>query len=226
MSETQSISPLIPAATVILLRDGQNGLETLMLRRNLSLKSFGGAWVFPGGKVDPADAPGGGDIERAKAASCRETHEETGLTIAAKDLVSLSHWIPPVQEKRRFSTRFFLAKAPSSDVKIDEGEIHDFSWVSPKSVIRNAPDSNLLIMPPTYVSLHDISRFSSVDETLSAISLQSDELFMTKFQRTETGFVTYWEKDAAYENDDLAAAGPRRRLVTGANEWKYEKVGL
>ena len=45
-----------PAATVLTLREGKNGYEILMLRRNLNSDFVGGAYVFPGGGVDPADA--------------------------------------------------------------------------------------------------------------------------------------------------------------------------
>ncbi len=47
---------LIPAATVLLLRNGESGVEVLMLRRNSKI-AFGGMWVFPGGRVDDADGP-------------------------------------------------------------------------------------------------------------------------------------------------------------------------
>jgi 8-oxo-dGTP pyrophosphatase MutT (NUDIX family) len=45
-----------PAATVIVVRDGLEGFEVLMLRRNLNSDFVGGAYVFPGGGVDDADA--------------------------------------------------------------------------------------------------------------------------------------------------------------------------
>ena len=45
-----------PAATVITVRDGANGYEILMLRRNLNSDFVGGAYVFPGGRVDETDA--------------------------------------------------------------------------------------------------------------------------------------------------------------------------
>src|SRR5574337_685727 len=44
------------AATVVLLRDGAAGLEVLLLRRHSRSDVLGGVYVFPGGKVDPADA--------------------------------------------------------------------------------------------------------------------------------------------------------------------------
>src|SRR5438876_6495650 len=88
--------PLIPAATVVLLRDGTDGLETLLLRRNSKLEFAGGMWVFPGGRIGTADyvselVGAAGDrlppLERepaamlaaAKRAAVREAKEEAGL---------------------------------------------------------------------------------------------------------------------------------------------------
>ena len=45
---------LIPAATVLVLRDRDDDLEVLMLRKNSRI-AFGGMWVFPGGRIDDAD---------------------------------------------------------------------------------------------------------------------------------------------------------------------------
>jgi len=52
---TEILTPR-PAATVLTLRDAANGYEILMLRRNLASEFVGGAYVFPGGGVDPDDA--------------------------------------------------------------------------------------------------------------------------------------------------------------------------
>ena len=40
------------AATAVLLRDTEQGLEVLLLRRNAKLAFAAGAWVFPGGAID------------------------------------------------------------------------------------------------------------------------------------------------------------------------------
>jgi len=45
----------LPSASIVLLRDGDCGLEVFLLRRHGSSSAFGGAHVFPGGKVDAAD---------------------------------------------------------------------------------------------------------------------------------------------------------------------------
>ena len=41
--------PLRAAATVVVMRDGEQGIEVLMLRRTESRDQASGAWVFPGG---------------------------------------------------------------------------------------------------------------------------------------------------------------------------------
>lgn len=58
MSTTEPVpatKPLREAATVMLLRDAPDGLEVFMLRRTLNAAFVGGAYVFPGGAIDPHD---------------------------------------------------------------------------------------------------------------------------------------------------------------------------
>jgi 8-oxo-dGTP pyrophosphatase MutT (NUDIX family) len=92
------------SATVLLLRDGAAGLEVFMVRRHLASDFVGGAYVFPGGAVDPddeaadlhrrlsgTDAEAWGTLlrlptERAAAhvvAALRETFEEAGVLLGA-----------------------------------------------------------------------------------------------------------------------------------------------
>ena len=49
-------TPPRDAATVVMLRDGDAGLEVLLMRRHTDSAVLGGAYVFPGGKVDAADS--------------------------------------------------------------------------------------------------------------------------------------------------------------------------
>ncbi|MCG8315091.1 MAG: NUDIX hydrolase [Pseudomonadales bacterium] len=53
MTETITIEP---AATIIFVRDSNDGPEVLMQQRNPNAVFVGGAWVFPGGKLDPEDS--------------------------------------------------------------------------------------------------------------------------------------------------------------------------
>lgn len=223
LSSETSAAPLIPASTVMLLREKNGRLEVLMLRRNRQLKAFGGAWVFPGGRVDEADNPEGTEIERAKAAAIRETMEETGLDISGADMAILSCWIPPVQEKRRFKTWFFAVAAPEAPVQIDHGEIHDYQWVCPEAFLEKIPSPDITIMPPTFVSLTRLLDCENVTSLLDNIHQSQIDIFETRFHRHPEGFVTLWQEDAAYDSQDLNRDGPRHRLTCRADKWLYER---
>ena len=82
----------LPAATVLLLRDGEHGLEVLMTRRSMSASFAPGAYVFPGGGIDARDAeihhlvkrrPTQDDTRLTQAvAAIRESFEELGVLLA------------------------------------------------------------------------------------------------------------------------------------------------
>ncbi len=73
-----------PAATVLLLRDGAAGLEVFMVVRHREIEFAGGALVFPGGRVEEADAElaGGDPLGAYRIAGIRETFEECGVLLA------------------------------------------------------------------------------------------------------------------------------------------------
>ena len=66
-------APPIPAATVVMLRDGAAGLEVFLLRRHSASAVLGGVFVFPGGKLEVG--------ETIAQALKRELQEEIGITI-------------------------------------------------------------------------------------------------------------------------------------------------
>ena len=99
------------AGTCVLLRDTDDGLEILLLRRNAELAFAGGAWVFPGGAVDQEEIDSSSTLEEAtRKATVREVFEECGLVVSQEDLVHFCNWTTPLGEKRRFATWFFVAK--------------------------------------------------------------------------------------------------------------------
>lgn len=85
-------APLRPAATVLLLRDTPQGIEVLMTRRSMTASFAPGAYVFPGGGIDAADAQAHAqstrratqsDLHLTQAiAAIRESFEELGVLLA------------------------------------------------------------------------------------------------------------------------------------------------
>jgi 8-oxo-dGTP pyrophosphatase MutT (NUDIX family) len=212
------------AATVVLLRDGPAGLETLMLRKNSRL-AFGGMWVFPGGRVDDADRFAAADeLAAAANAAVREATEEAGLVVASSALIPFSHWTPPLAAPKRFLTWFFLAPAPSTAVVIDRGEIHDHAWMGPAVALARRDDGEIELAPPTWVTLHWLVAYSSVAAASAAAAARAPERFFTRIAASDQGPVAVWSPDAAHESGDLAAPGPRHRLWMSPTGWRYERA--
>ena len=90
-SQRESVA-LRPAATVLLLRDSGEGLQVLMTRRSMTASFAPGAYVFPGGGIDAADAlahsqslrrASQSDLHLTQAiAAIRESFEELGVLLA------------------------------------------------------------------------------------------------------------------------------------------------
>ncbi|WP_448191471.1 NUDIX hydrolase [Azospirillum sp. sgz301742] len=129
-----------PAASVILLRDGAQGLELFMIERNAGLRFAAGATVFPGGCVDSGDHAA--EWERVcrasppdlphRIAAIRETFEECGVLLArgAESQTLLDH--APTAETADFATMVRAAK-----VELATDALVPFArWVTPELVRR------------------------------------------------------------------------------------------
>ena len=223
---TDGTKPVL-AATVILLRDGPSGLETLMLKRNSKI-AFGGMWVFPGGRLDPEDWHGvdeGDDLAASRRAAEREALEECGLVVDSTGMQPFSHWTPPRTTPRRFLTWFFAARASDGEVAIDHGEIHESDWMSPAEALRRRHAREIELAPPTFVSLSELTAHEDVGSALAAIEGRAPERFETVIGLSESGPVALWHGDAGYDSADPAKEGPRHRLTMNKSGlWTYDRT--
>lgn len=177
--------PVRDAATVMLLRDGEDGLEVCMLQRNLNSDFVGGAYVFPGGAVDPEDSAedaaalciGRDDISASDlvgvergglgfwVAAVRESFEEAGVLLAADDSGEVVSFGDPVVE-RRFALhraavdsgeRLLSQVCVEENLSLTAGDIHYFSrWVTPLGAPRRY-DTRFFVAsaPVAQEPLHD-----------------------------------------------------------------------
>lgn len=197
-----------------------DGFEVLCVRRHDRSGFLGGAIVFPGGKVDLADADPAwaqastGFAARAPAepaalafavAALRELLEEAGLAVVAGGEVSpgtvaelrasarepaapglaaalaarglrldtarlttLSRWVTPEAEHRRFDTRFYVLVAPAGqDAEHDEHETTESFWAAPAAVLARWDAGEVMLAPPTSHTLTVLARARTVDEVLA-----------------------------------------------------------
>ena len=155
---------LIPSASVLLLRDGPDGLETFVVVRHRRSSSFAGMLVFPGGQVDPADDDPAlhgrcADLDADEAArrlasrvapppgplawhvgGIRELFEEAGVLLARKggDWVVPGRGVPSLEEMRRAlheGSIDLLGLARENDLELAPGALSYFAhWITPEQV--------------------------------------------------------------------------------------------
>ena len=215
----------IPAATVVVLRDGPAGPESLMLRKNSRL-AFGGMWVFPGGRIDDGDYDSAGDlITAARNAAVREAHEEASIVLDAASLVHFSFWLPPPITPKRFATWFFAARAPATEVAVDDGEITHHEWMTPAGAIRRRAAGEIELIAPTWVTLHTLSGYSTVADALDGLSRRRPRRYETRLGTGEHGPVSMWHGDAGFATGDPSLPGPRHRLEMTPDGYRFDESG-
>jgi 8-oxo-dGTP pyrophosphatase MutT (NUDIX family) len=174
MSEDEP-TPVRDAATVVLLRDGSDGLEAWLLTRVSEMVFAAGMTVFPGGRVDHADPQlpfatdacaaiatrFGCDETLARAlvgAAVRETFEETGvlLTVPGAQLAQARADV----EAGRTS---FGALLREHGLAVDVDAVRPWArWVTPPNEVRRY-DTRFFVaaLPPDAEAL-DVTSESSV----------------------------------------------------------------
>ncbi len=213
-----------PAATVVLLRDGADGCEVLLVRRNAQLAFHGGAWVFPGGRVDAGDFDDSRDVLRAaRRAAVREAHEEAGLVIEPQQLVLVSRWVTPVQLPKRFDTWFFAGAGSDAPVAVDGGEIHDHRWTPAHAALAAQRAGEIELPPPTFVTITAIADYRHADDALRGLARDEAEVFEPRLFPIEGGAVTLYAGDVGYTDGELERPGARHRLWMREDGWRYER---
>lgn len=175
-------TPPRDAASVVMLRDGAAGLEVLLLRRHTDSAVLGGAYVFPGGKVDAADssadmlarldrAPSelqprlgepGLSPEQAAAfyvAAAREAAEESGvlfLQVGADEIATRS----ADTCARLRAGEPFAALLAEAQARLDTDALAPWSrWITPRrpSVMNKRFDTRFFLaaVPPLQEARHD-----------------------------------------------------------------------
>jgi 8-oxo-dGTP pyrophosphatase MutT (NUDIX family) len=151
-----SVTPAAPrnAATLILLRDGVRGLETMMIERHADLSFAPGALVFPGGCLSSDDHTGGDGDLPLRMAAIRECFEECGILLArsrtGSAMIDTDHaaWL-----LKRYRRRMLEGELTFSAMLTSEGLVVAYDllvpfghWVTPE--IRPKRFDTLFFLAP------------------------------------------------------------------------------
>jgi 8-oxo-dGTP pyrophosphatase MutT (NUDIX family) len=173
------MTPPRAAATVVLLRDAAQGMEVFMVKRHGLSDVLGGAYVFPGGKVDRADAEprvleqlgapfddlhaalGETELDGSTAAgfyvaACRETFEEAGVLLAEG---ATARYVESAQTRAREGLHFGDIVARLG-LRLDWSNLVPWSrWITPDvpAMINKRFDARFFLatMPNDQEARHD-----------------------------------------------------------------------
>ena len=88
---------------------------------------------------------------------------DSGWRLALTALSPWSHWITPVQMKRRYDTRFFLADMPTDQCcQPDSRETVQGLWIGPEEALAGNLAGTISLSPPTLVTLHEFLRYRNL----------------------------------------------------------------
>lgn len=169
MSDAQPATPR-PASTVLLLRDAPAGPEIFLVVRHRAIEFAAGALVFPGGRVEAADAEIAAGLAGAedplgafRVAAVRETFEECGLLLARTiggvpldpaqgAAVGAAH-----RDALNAGARGFAALLQAEGLVPDVGALVPFAhWVTPADLPKRFDTRFFLApAPPGHAAAHD-----------------------------------------------------------------------
>jgi|SRR6185437_2779857 len=174
MSDKPAAVP-VPAATILLLRDGDAGLEVFMVKRHHQIDFVAGALVFPGGKLEKGDSDAAlaahvdcdptwtADMRALGAGAIREAFEESGILLArdartgafvtAERLEELQHY-RPLLDKREVALTDMLAKQ-NLRLALDQ-LVHFAHWITPANMPKRFDTHFFLAVSPVgHAGSHD-----------------------------------------------------------------------
>jgi len=154
-TENPEIAEALPAASVLLIRDGASGLEVLMTERAKTMAFAPGALVFPGGKVDAQDCDkalwqGLTNAEREyddfalRIAVLRELYEEAAVLLTQQV-------VPSKPQTIDFRERLLKEK-----VVLNLADLVPFAhWVTPEPMPRRFDTHFYLVPHNGQTAIHD-----------------------------------------------------------------------
>jgi len=100
----------------------------------------------------------------------------------------IGHWITPVQEPRRYDTRFFAAQVDARRKHLlHPSEMTDSLWLSPGSILDRHAAGEIPMVFPTIRTLEDLSDFETASSVLAHFQAREIPAILPRLVKTSTG---------------------------------------
>lgn len=159
---------LMKAAVAMILRDGEQGTEVLLMQRAFHPKDpWSGQMAFPGGKIEPDD-------ESAKAAAMREAYEEVGADLRERDYVGRLDDVYGLKVNTVFSVHIacFVFKPDRVLDLVANEEVADMVWL-PLAYLNDRKNAHDFVHPSDpALAMPAVMINSSLSQVLWGLSLR------------------------------------------------------
>jgi len=230
----------VPSATIMMLRDGPEGLEVFMVVRHHQIDFASGALVFPGGKADPQDfdaaliphldgAAADEDMRAIQVSAIREAFEECGILLAREegqsDLIGADRLLQlePYRTSLHSGEASLKAFVERERLRLACDQlVHVAHWVTPEMMPKRFDTHFFLAAAPRdHLAVHD--GHESVD---SVWIRPADALAQAKSGQRTIIFPTLRniEKLGDFATVDAAIAGARASAVVRVLPWTERRA--
>ena len=211
MSETAKTPAVpVPAATILLLCDGSEGLEVFMVKRHHQIDFVAGALVFPGGKLEKGDSEAAlaqhcdcdpswsPEMRALGAGAIREAFEESGILLARDARTGEFVTAERLEELQHYRSKLDKREAQLADVLEKEKLrlaldqlVHFAHWITPANMPKRFDTHFFLASSPVgHMGSHD-GRESVDSVWTSPLGAISDKkwtvIFPTKLNLVKLG---------------------------------------
>jgi 8-oxo-dGTP pyrophosphatase MutT (NUDIX family) len=104
--------------------------------------------------------------------------DRRGLVLRSDLLGAWAGWLTPIFEPRRYRTWFFVADLPEGqrtrDVSTESSKV---TWMPAGDAVAAVDDGSMFMMPPTYLTCLEVSRYATPSEVLAACGDRDVEMF-------------------------------------------------
>lgn len=152
------------------------------------------------------------DEERSRFAAYRQAliigEMKFSQVLEAEDLVLpgdglhyYSHWITPEFLPQRYDVRFFVTRVPVAQTAVCDGvELTAHSWLTPSAALKDYESGRIGMVLPQIITLQELSRFKSVDETISFARSRHVPSTLTKIVQMDGKAVEVMPDGSVFEN--------------------------
>jgi len=158
VTDSREPKPPIPAAAVAFVRDTEQGIEVYLSRRPAHFRYYPGAFVFPGGRLDPED-------DDLRATARREVREEIGIEIDIQLLVPLRNIHTSAHAGPVYHMLTFAYPAEGEFItSLNKEEVDEEVWIGARAALARFD-----LPYQIGAAIHTIAGFASVAELLNAL---------------------------------------------------------